>query len=201
MSDSRASPHARTGASRASGLFTASGTISENKVDIDLELEKSPVNELGGLFRGQRLEYHGTIASRAKLSGPLANLSVVGSFNLSDVHRWDRMTEHDRSWTVNYKGGVDFANQRIHLATSNSPNNLRLAVSDLMRNPQWSVDMSVNELAATTLVGVARDLGAPVPAGVSVDGRVVGTVGFSSQSGLQGRVACQRWVGAVAGWS
>ena len=175
-------------ASRASGLFTASGTISENKVDIDLELEKSPVNELGGLFRGQRLEYHGTIASRAKLSGPLANLSVVGSFNLSDVHRWDRMTEHDRSWTVNYKGGVDFANQRIHLATSNSPNNLRLAVSDLMRNPQWSVDMSVNELAATTLVGVARDLGAPVPAGVSVDGRVVGTVGFSSQSGLKGQL-------------
>ena len=36
------------------------------------------MNELGGLFRGQRLEYHGTIASRAKLSGPLANLSVVG---------------------------------------------------------------------------------------------------------------------------
>ena len=25
-----------------------------------LELEKSPVNELGGLFRGQRLEYHGS---------------------------------------------------------------------------------------------------------------------------------------------
>ena len=50
--------------------------------------------------------------------------------------------------------------------------------------------MSVNELAATTLVGVARDLGAPVPAGVSVDGRVVGTVGFSSQSGLQGTSCC-----------
>ena len=34
--------------------------------------------------------------------------------------------------------------------------------------------MSVNELAASTLVGVARDMGAPVPKGVSVDGRVVG---------------------------
>lgn len=175
-------------ASRASGLFTASGTISESKVDIDLELEKSPVNELGGLFRGQRFAYHGTIASRAKLSGPLSKLAVAGSFNLSDVHRWDRMTEHDRSWTVNYKGAVDFASQRIDLATSNSPNNLRLAVSDLMKDPQWSVDMSVNELAASTLVGVARDLGAPVPAGVSVDGRVVGTVGIGSHSGLQGRL-------------
>ena len=46
----------------------------------------------------------------------------------------------------------------------------------------------VNELAASTLVGVARDIGAPMPKGVSVDGRVVGIVGFGSRSGLQGQL-------------
>jgi uncharacterized protein involved in outer membrane biogenesis len=173
---------------RTTGLLVAKGTIAAGKVDMDLELESSPVNEIGGLFRGQRLEYHGTIASRAKLSGPLSKLDVSGSFNLSDVHRWDRMTEHDRSWTVNYKGAVDFANQRINLATSNSPNTLRLVVSDLMKQPEWAVDMSVNELAASTLVGVARDMGAPMPKGVLVDGRVVGMVGYGSRSGLQGQL-------------
>lgn len=173
---------------RTAGLFTGRGTISESKVDIDLELEKSPVNELGGLFRGQRLEYHGTIASRAKLNGPLSRLDVTGSFNLSDVHRWDRMMEHNRSWTVNYKGAVDIAGQRIDLTTTDSKNNLRLAVHDLMRSPEWAIELSVNEFAASTLVGVARDLGAPMPGGVSVDGRVIGTVGFGSQSGLRGQL-------------
>ena len=83
---------------------------------MDLELEKSPVNELGGLLRGARLGYHGTVASRAKVYGPLSNLSVAGSFNLSDVHRWDMMNEHNRSWTVNYKGHVDCFSERIELA-------------------------------------------------------------------------------------
>ena len=66
---------------RTTGLFTARGTLSAGNVDLDLELEKSPVNELGGLLRGSGLEYHGTVASRAKLRGPLSKIEVLGSFN------------------------------------------------------------------------------------------------------------------------
>jgi hypothetical protein len=174
---------------RAAGLFKVQGTLSGGNLDLDLELEKSPVDELGGLIRGRRLEYHGSVASRAKLSGPLSKLLVSGSFNLSDVHRWDLMTEHDRSWTVNYKGAVDTSHHTIDLATVDSPNKLRVAVSDLMKDPQWTVDMSVTELPAATLVGVARDLGGPMPEGVSITGKVVGMVGFGSQSGLQGQLS------------
>ena len=135
------------------------------------------------------MEYHGSVASRAKLKGPLSKLLVSGSFNLADVHRWDLMTEHNLSWTVNYKGAVDTVTQTIDLATVDSPNKLRVAVSDLMKDPQWAVDMAITELPAATLAGVARDLGAPMPPGVSVDGRVVGMVGFGSQSGLQGQLS------------
>lgn len=173
---------------RTTGLFTARGTLSASNVDLDFELEKSPVNELGGLLRGRGLEYHGTVASRAKLRGPLSKVEVAGSFNLSDVHRWDKMTEHNRTWTVNYKGSADLANQKIELLTVDSPNKLHLLISDLTKDPQWAVDVSVNQLAASTLVGVARDMGAPVPSGVAVEGRVVGMVGFGSQSGLQGQL-------------
>jgi hypothetical protein len=176
-------------AARTAGLFSARGTFSNGKLDMDLELEKSPVNELGGLLRGARLGYHGTVASRAKVYGPLSNLSVTGSFNLSDVHRWDMMNEHNRSWTVNYKGKVDSFAERIDLATTDNPNKLHVVVSDWMKQPQWSIDAAVTELAASTLVSVARDLGAPMPKGVAVDGRVVGRIGFASLSGLQGELA------------
>jgi len=174
---------------RTAGLFRAQGTLSGGNLDLDLELEKSPVDELGGLIRGQRLEYHGSVASRAKLKGPLSKLLVSGSFNLSDVHRWDLMSEHNRSWTVNYRGAVDTVEQTIDLATVNSSNKLRVVVSELMREPRWAVDMSVTELSAATLAGIARDMGAPMPAGVTIDGKVVGMVGFSSQAGLQGQLS------------
>lgn len=175
-------------ASHMSALFTANGYLKGGNLNLDLELEKSPVNELGGLIRGNRLQYHGSIASRAKLSGPLSKLNVSGSFNLSDVHRWDLMTEHNRSWTVDYKGLVDAASERIDLATVNSPNRLSILVSDWIKDPQWSVDLAVNELSASTLVGIARDLGAPMPPGITVDGRVAGAVGFHSRTGLQGQL-------------
>ena len=93
---------------------------------MDLELEKSPVNELGGLLRGRVWDITERSHRAPKLSGPLSNLSVAGSFNLSDVHRWDMMSEHNRSWTVNYKGacGLLLA-ERIEVATTDSPNKLR----------------------------------------------------------------------------
>jgi hypothetical protein len=174
--------------SRTAGVITARGTLSGGNLDLDVELERSPFDELGGLVRGHRLEYHGAVASRAKISGPLSKLAVIGSFYLADVHRWDLMNDHDRSWTVDYKGTIDASAERIELATVNSPNNLQLVISDLLGRPQWSVDMSVTELPASTLVSVARDLGTPVPGGVSVDGRVVGMLGVSSQAGLQGQL-------------
>ena len=174
---------------RTAGLFTVQGTLSGGNLDLDLELEKSPVDELGGLIRGQRLEYHGSVTSRAKLKGPLSKLLVSGSFNLSDVHRWDLMSEHNRSWTVNYKGAVDTIEQTVDLATVNNPNKLRLVVSELMREPRWAVDMSITELSAATLAGIARDMGAPMPEAVKIDGKVVGMVGFSSHAGLQGQLS------------
>lgn len=153
--------------SRSVGLITARGALTDGNLDLELELEKSPVDELGGLLRGRRLEYHGSLSSRAKITGPLSKLAVNGSLNLSDVHRWDMMTDHNQSWTVNYKGAVDLDRARVDLATVNNPNQLRLMLTDVMTRPQWALDVTVKELPASTLVTVARDLGAPMPQGVS----------------------------------
>lgn len=173
---------------RAAGLITARGTLTGGKLDLDLELEQSPVDELGGLFRGRRLEYHGTVSSRAKLSGPLSRLTIAGQLNLADVHRWDLTTEHDRSWSVQYKGIVDVASQTVDIATIDSPNKLRLLVSDLRKRPEWALDVAINELSVATLVGVARDLGAPVPERVAIDGKVVGTFLFGAHSAPEGEL-------------
>ena len=71
------------------------------------------------------------------------------------------MTEHNRTWTVNYKGSADIANQRIELLTADSPNKLHLIVSDLTKHPRWAVDVSVNQLAASTLVECRARSGCP----------------------------------------
>ena len=154
-------------------------------------------------FAAPGFEYHGTVAiARQSLAALYRISSVTGSFNLSDVHRWDMMNEHDRSWTVNYKGAVDSRSRTDRFSDDRqseqaAARGLRLDEAD-RSGPST---LSVNELAASTLVGVARDLGAPMPKGVSVDGRVVGMIGFASHLRTAGRIASQRRIGSVAGWS
>ena len=174
--------------SRSVGLITARGALTGGNLDLDIELDKSPVDELGGLLRGRRLEYHGSLSSRAKITGPLSKLAVRGSVNLSDVHRWDMMTDHNQSWAVNYGGSVDLDRARVDLATVNSPNQVRLMLTDVMTRPQWALDVAVKELPASTLVTIARDLGAPMPQAVGVEGKVVGSLVFGSLNGLEGEL-------------
>ncbi len=165
---------------RTAGAISARGELVGGHLNLDLQVENSPVDELGGLLRGRLLEYHGSVSSRAKLSGPLSKLDLTGSFTLADVHRWDVTAEHNTSWTVKYKGVIDTSAANIYIATVDSPNKLYLQVTNWQTRPQWILDVAINELSAANMVNIARDLGAPMPASFSVAGKVMGNLRFGS---------------------
>ena len=64
-------------AARTTGLFSARGTFSNGKLDMDLELEKSPVNELGGLLRGPGSGITERWPLGSKYTAPYQNLASL----------------------------------------------------------------------------------------------------------------------------
>jgi hypothetical protein len=160
---------------------------------MDIELEKSPVEELLTFARGQTLGLHGLIAAKAKVTGPATHPSIRGSFELNDVHRWDLIQAHGGAWSMRFSGGFDLPTQQFELSASakenpNTPVSFRLVVSQLLTQPDWRAEVGVEKMTAADLVEVARHVGAPVPAGLNIQGDVAGTVAYTSTAGMQGQI-------------
>jgi hypothetical protein len=188
-------------AAQGFGEFTAAGRLltegPESRLEIDMGLEKGDLADLVTLFRGQSVGLHGLIATNAKIYGPLSKLQLLGTVSIDDVHRWDVAPDRTGGIALKYRGSYDASSGRLDLAASHQDNpgvplSARLVVEDLLSKPQWSADLSVDGMPASSLIQVARDMGAPIPNEVSVRGNVVGVVGYGSVAGLQGELAIDK---------
>jgi hypothetical protein len=178
------------------GRWISSAT-EESRLDLNLELEKSAIDEMARLVRGRALGLHGLIASKASIKGPLSNLQVAGQFQIEDIHRWDLIpAARSGGWRVNYRGTVDWRSQKIELAAAkqdnpNMPLAFRVRVFDYLTQPRWAADVTFDQLPAAPLVEVARHMGTPLPPDFGMDGKIVGVVGYASVGGMQGQAALE----------
>jgi len=65
---------------------------------------------------------------------------------------------------------------------------LHLSARNLLSTPQWDVAAEMNSMPLDALMNLARQIGAPVPAG---QGTVSGSAGYSSAAGFSGNVEIQ----------
>ena len=174
------------------------GTKEESVLDLYLELEKSRIDEMAQLFRGHDFGLHGLVSSHATVQGPLSNLQIAGLMQLEDVHRWDLLpsAKAGGALAVNYRGKANWLTQTLDLWTNkkenpNLPFLLRAHLFDYLSQPRWAADVTLEQLPASSILEIARHMGAPLPAELTVSGKVVGVVGYGSASGLQGQVALE----------
>jgi hypothetical protein len=167
----------------------------EPELDLDAELDRSAVDQAVQLIEGHGVGVHGILATRAHIAGPLSALAITGQMQLSDVHRWDLMPAPG-SWNLKYRGTLDLWNQRLRLETVPDARSLPLLakfdVSGYLSNPRWAVTLDFRELPSTTLLELARHMGAPFPDSITADGNVTGVVGYASATGLQGQLRFAR---------
>ncbi|MEO8128139.1 MAG: hypothetical protein ABI822_13645, partial [Bryobacteraceae bacterium] len=169
----------------------------ESKLDLNLELEKSDIDEMTRLLRGRSFGLHGLVASRASVKGPLSNLDVTGQFQMEDIHRWDLMpSAKSGGIRVNYRGSIDWRAQKIDLAAlkqdnPNMPVALRMRVFDYLTHPHWAADVTFDRLPAAPLVEVARHMGMSFPKEFGLEGKIVGVLGYASVGGMQGQAALE----------
>ncbi len=179
----------------ARGLLR-SGPSGEDQLNMGLRLERTAILEVARLFNGRDLGVHGFAVANAHLSGPLSKIGITGDLNITDVHRWDLMPPKGEGWTLNYRGELDMRGHRLDLETEApesqaAPIAIKLRLADYLATPKWAASITFHDLPAASLVETARHMGAPFPAGMQLDGKVEGGIGYSNESGWQGKLGIE----------
>lgn len=192
------SPARTDQSSQSFGQLTARGLVrpgvnGEAELSMGLHLDRTPISEITRLFHGSDIGVHGYVLANAKVAGPVSKLDISGNLNISDLHRWDLMPAPGEDWPVNYSGHLDLTRHRVELATVNTPAqadpvSADFRLDDYLAAPAWSANLHFRDLPAGLLIEIARRFGAPLPNDVQVDGKVHGDVGYSSNSGMGGRL-------------
>jgi hypothetical protein len=176
----------------ARGLLQ-SGANGEDQLSMGVHLDRTAISEITRLFHGSDIGVHGFVLANAKLAGPLSNIGITGDLNISDVHRWDLMPSPGEGWTLNYRGLLSLNGHHLDLATAATPAqpdpvSAEFLLDDYLAAPKWSGNLQFHDLPTASLVETARHFGAPFPPGVQVEGKVQGSIGYSSQSGVGGQL-------------
>jgi hypothetical protein len=182
---------------RGFGFFTASGAWRPGgKLDLDIRLEKSAMNEMIGLVYGRDIGVHGGVSARAHIAGPLADLHINGALNVEDIHRWDLLPEHGTAWPFEFEGRLNIPAERLEIDSHSAakeapPLAVRFRAADYLSRPHWGVAFNWNRFRVEPLLQLARHLGANLPDGLKVDGSLDGAIGYSEEGSWQGQLAFQ----------
>jgi hypothetical protein len=176
------------GAMRGSGRWRPSA-LAGGDLELELELEKSSVGELVALVHGHDVGVHGQLAAQVSARGPLSELEVSGTLQMSEIHRWDLLPPYARGGPLSLRGKLDLLSQDLNIetvATGVSALSVRFRAQDYLVRPRWVVGVTLNGFSVAPLVEVARHLGAGFPDDIQFEGSVSGAFSYSPASGFRG---------------
>ena len=177
------------------GNFFVRGMWSARKVNLRVELEKSALQEVARLIDRRGYGLHGAIALDAQLSGVPSHLDVAGHIQVNDVHRWDLLPQSGGGLSIAYVGMLDLHNDRLELQSVSEVPNPQVSAAfrawDFLTAPHWDASAQLNKVPVTTVLEIARHMGAALPEQLAAEGSVSGEVRYSEPEGVAGRVALQ----------
>jgi hypothetical protein len=178
------------------GAFTLSGHwyVAPERLDLNVQLDRSGLGEITALMSGQSGGVHGTISSHLHLAGPLNQVGIVGRISIEDVHRWDLIPQRGTAWPLDVRGRIDLVSQQIELQSASADNTalplwVRFHASDYLSQPRWAMAVNWNRFPVGPLMELAQHMGAQFPQGLHATGTIDGAIGYSGQGSLQGELA------------
>ena len=160
-------------------------------LDMRVELERSPVEEVARLLDQRAFNVHGVVAFQARLAGPPSELGVEGEIQLSEVRRADLLSGRGVALSAPVKGTLDLRGERLELSlagAADSPVALKFRSWDFLSRPQWDAEASLEKLPLASLLTAARQMGAALPEKLRAEGTASGAVRYSEAEGVSGRV-------------
>ncbi len=155
---------------------SATPSASGQHFNFEVELEPSALDAVARLFDNGDAPLKGLVSLDAQVSGSPASLDVQGTLQL----------ENAGEWRVGYKGKLDLAAQTLELDSISPPGlntKLHASTHDLLTTPQWEVSADFNDAPLGSGVELARNLGAPLPAKMTVEGVVAGSARYRNTEG------------------
>lgn len=179
------------------GSFSLKGRwfVAPERVDLDLQLDRSGLGEITALLQGQAGSVHGTVSSRLHLGGPIDNIGIRGSLRIEDVHRWDLMPGPGQGWPLDIQGHLNLVGQEIDLQSNSAGNaplplSVRFRASNYLSQPRWAINANWNRFPVAPFLELARHMGVQLPPRLQVAGVMDGAIGYA-EGNLQGKVAFQ----------
>ncbi len=165
---------------------------SQPRLNLNVELERSSIDEVLKLTNTNGFSVHGIVAMEAQITGPASDLDVTGDFQLDEVHRGDLPFQKGGAWRQRYHGTLDLHGEKLSLKTVSDtpkpPVTLDFRASDYLTVPRWEVSADFNEMPLTKLVDVARRLGTPLPESLTAEGALSGSVAYTWNNGFDGNL-------------
>ncbi len=160
---------------------SATPSASGQQFNLQVELEPSALDAVARLFDNGDAALKGLLSLDAQVSGPPSSLDVKGTLLL----------ENAGEWRVGYKGKLDLAAQTLELDSISPPGlntKLHASTRDLLTTPQWEVSADFNDAPLGSGVELARNLGAPLPPKMAVEGTVSGSARYRNNEGMGGNL-------------
>jgi hypothetical protein len=194
--DCSAMPARTDRAAQGLGEFRLRGRwyVAPERVDLNLEIDRTLLAEMTALLRGQAGGVHGRISARLHLAGPIDGIGIAGRLTIEDVHRWDLMPPYGQGWPLDVRGRLNLPGQDLEIESGSVngaalPLEVRLHASNYLAQPRWAASLRWNRFPLGPLLELARHMGLELPPKLALEGAVDGAVGYSSAGSLQGELA------------
>lgn len=160
-------------------------------LDLQMELQRSSLEETLRLMDPQGFGVHGVLAINARATGNTSKLALKGSLEIGDIHRWDLLPAAAQAWQLPFEGALDLAAERLELASTaaDAVVALQFQARDYLSQPQWSAGADFRDMPLATLLEVARHMGATLPDPLTVAGTLSGAAAYDPDTGLTGELA------------
>ncbi|HEX5431863.1 MAG TPA: hypothetical protein VFW83_07855, partial [Bryobacteraceae bacterium] len=176
------------------GNFFVRGTWrpgNSPRLDLNVELERSSLDEVSRLIDPRGFGLHGIVAFQAQIAGPPSQAKIAGQVQIGDVHRWDLLPQGG-GWKIPVKGDLDLPGGKLDLASAEvspeAPLALEFHASNFLAAPRWEASARLNQVPLEALIESAQHLGAAFPENLTAAGGVSGEIGYSEEGGLSGSV-------------
>jgi hypothetical protein len=167
---------------RGSGIFTAKGSWNptSNKLDLDLQLDRSELSDIVALIRGEDIGLQGEISGKAHLAGPPSGIAVNGHLSVANLHGWDQSMAQGETWPLNIDGKWNLRDQQFKLDAGVAGRfTAHYLIDKYFSQPRWGVTVNFQDFSIEPLVNLARHLGAPLPPDLKLKGNLDAAFGYS----------------------
>ena len=183
-----------------SGRWRSSSEQSDGLLDLEMDLERSVISEVGTLITGSDPGIQGRLSSRANISGPLDKLQIRGTLKLGDLEKASLFGVHGKDWAVPYEGVLNLRGQSVEIGTvvpagastskegAGLPLSVHFSAGGLFAKTVWQTRFSFDGFPASAMLEAVGWMGVQVPPAVSAGGSLFGALDFDSTARPHGSV-------------